>query len=331
MNVGSLFSGIGGIELGFERAGGFKTAWFVENEIHAQTVLRKHWPEALIYDDITQVDFKTIPKVDILTGGFPCQDISNAGKRAGITGSRSSLWKHYLRAISEIRPKYILAENVAVLTRRGLNVVLADLASVGYDAEWHCISAVSVGASHRRDRVFIIGFRAEDVAYACCERNECNVGFSFEGRKEEKVACAESSCSSSNVADACGAGLQRCDCERGYVTGQSVNVADTTRGNVERYAYEIDSVGKISTEREYITARNESSRGIWSFEPNVGRVADGVSLRVDRIKRLGNAVVPQCAEVFALAIKEFEELKRVGGLNSPAQTENKSEGINTPL
>lgn len=126
MNVGSLFSGIGGIELGFERAGGFKTLWFVEQDKYCQAILRRHWPTAVIYDDITQVDFGNVPKVDVLTGGFPCQDISNAGKRVGIEGSRSGLWKEYARAISVLRPRIVFAENVSALTQRGLDTVLGD-------------------------------------------------------------------------------------------------------------------------------------------------------------------------------------------------------------
>ena len=157
MKVGSLFSGIGGIELGFEKQG-FKTEWFVEREPYAQEILKKRFPRTKIYDDVTTLDFKTIPKVDILTGGFPCQDISNAGKRAGIEGSRSSLWKYYFKAIREIRPKIAFIENVSALLNRGLDVVLADLASIGYDAEWYCVSASAVGANHQRDRIFIIAY-----------------------------------------------------------------------------------------------------------------------------------------------------------------------------
>jgi len=160
MNVGSLFSGIGGIEIGFEKQG-FKTKWFVENDLYAREVLKKRFPEAILYGDITKIDFTKVPRVDILTGGFPCQDISNAGKRAGIEGSRSSLWKHYLRAISVLRPRYALIENVSALLGRGLDVVLCDLAQVGYDAEYHCVSASSVGAPHRRDRIFIVATRCE--------------------------------------------------------------------------------------------------------------------------------------------------------------------------
>jgi DNA (cytosine-5)-methyltransferase 1 len=153
-----LFSGVGGIELGLERAGGFKTAWFVEYEPYAQAVLRKRFPSTPVYGDITQLDFSSLPRVDVLTGGFPCQDISNAGRRVGIEGSRSSLWKYYAEAIRCLRPRLAFIENVSALTRRGLDVVLGDLASIGYDAEWHCFPASAVGAPHQRDRIAIIAY-----------------------------------------------------------------------------------------------------------------------------------------------------------------------------
>jgi DNA (cytosine-5)-methyltransferase 1 len=158
IRVGSLFSGIGGIELGLERAGGFQTEWFVEKELYCQEVLKKHWPKAVIYDDITRMDWGKVGKVDMLTGGFPCQDISNAGKRAGIKGERSGLWSEFSKAISVLRPELVLIENVAALLARGADKVLCDLAQVGYDAEWHCVPASSVGAPHRRDRVFILAY-----------------------------------------------------------------------------------------------------------------------------------------------------------------------------
>jgi len=127
MYVGSLFSGIGGIELGFERAG-FKTLWFCEIDPYAQAVLRRRFPDAVVYGDITKLDFKTVPGIDILAGGFPCQDISTAGKGIGITGSRSGLWKYYAKAIRVLRPQVAFVENVSILTGRGLDVVLSDLA-----------------------------------------------------------------------------------------------------------------------------------------------------------------------------------------------------------
>ena len=156
--VGSLFSGIGGIELGLERAGGFETAWFCDCEPYAVAILNKHWPGTPVYEDVTKLDFANVPKIDVLTGGFPCQDISNAGKRAGIEGSRSGLWSYCAQAISALRPRLALFENVAALTQRGLDTVLGDLAALGYDAEWYCFPAKAVGAPHQRDRIVILAY-----------------------------------------------------------------------------------------------------------------------------------------------------------------------------
>lgn len=174
-SVGSLFSGIGGIELGFERTGGFETKWFVECDPYAQAVLRKHWPTIPCYNNIKQIDFRRFDKVDVLTGGFPCQDISLNGKRKGITGKRSGLWKEYARAIGEIRPRIAFIENVSNLSNLGLNEVLADLAEVGYDAEWFNIRASDFGAPHKRERLFIIAYFDNDRCKGngkCCEMLE---------------------------------------------------------------------------------------------------------------------------------------------------------------
>lgn len=170
MKVGSLFSGIGGFDLGLERAG-FKTAWFCEQDEFCQRVLRKHWPDVPIYDDITTLRGQDVEPVDALCGGFPCQDLSYAGKGAGIEGERSGLWSEYARLIGELRPRYVFVENVPALLTRGLGRVVGDLAALGYDAEWDCIPASAVGAPHRRDRVWLVAYpgragRRQDSASA---------------------------------------------------------------------------------------------------------------------------------------------------------------------
>lgn len=242
MNVGSLFSGIGGIELGFE-AEGFHTEWFVECEPYAQSVLKKNWPKATIYADVTSIDWSTVPKVDVLTGGFPCQDISIAGKGDGITGSRSSLWKYYCEAIRILRPKYALIENVSELSNRGLNVVLADLAKIGYDAEWHCVPASSVGAYHRRERIFILAY-------------------------SNMHGCVES-----------------------------------------RF--------KVTTNKtEQQTQHDNRLLVSWASLSEIRRADDGLPCGAHRVKCLGNAVVPQVAQIFAQAIKEIESYSQDGGARS---------------
>jgi DNA (cytosine-5)-methyltransferase 1 len=161
MNVLDLFSGIGGFSLGLERAG-FKTVAFCEAGAFQRAVLRKHWPDVKIYEDIRNLSSQHLTadgiSVDAICGGFPCQDISLAGAGAGIEGSRSGLWGDYARLVGELRPSYVIVENVSALLGRGLGRVLGDLAAVGYDAEWHCIPACYVGAWHERDRVWIVAY-----------------------------------------------------------------------------------------------------------------------------------------------------------------------------
>lgn len=164
MRVGSLFSGIGGIELGLERAGGFETTWFVECEPFCQAVLQEHWPKAQVYGDITKIDWTTVEPIDILTGGFPCQPHSLTGKRKASEDERD-LWPEFVRAIRHLKPKWIVAENVKGLLSseegRFFGRVLSDLADLGYHAEWQVIPAASVGASHLRERVVLVSYTDE--------------------------------------------------------------------------------------------------------------------------------------------------------------------------
>ncbi len=300
--VGSLFSGIGGIEIGFENEG-FKTEWFIEKEPYAKEILKKRFSSPIIYEDITKVDFRTIAKVDILTGGFPCQDISNAGKGVGITGSRSSLWKYYFEAIRILRPRFALIENVSALTVRGLNVVLADLAKIGYDAEWYNISASAVGAFHQRERIFIIAYPnsnwKSDESFNEGERqgimdelfNSNNNGQSSSKEQESFIERSNRSKTwESETSKSEGSSSQP----------RSMGQFPNTNQEELQGRKETRNIEESRKNREQQLTRQS---GCWESEPELGRVANGISNRVDRIKCLGNAVVPQCAEVFAKAIK----------------------------
>lgn len=251
---GSLFSGIGGFDLGFQWAG-IKTVWQVEINGYCRKVLARHFPEAERFSDIREVGAHNLKGVDIISGGFPCQDISVAGKQAGIDGERSGLWAEFYRIIGELRPRYVVIENVANLVVLGLERVLSDLASIGYDAEWQIISANDVGAPHLRKRIWI-------VAYPASDRSETGVADQERGDKGEPTE---------------------------PLNGSEV-VADPNQqhGNNRRFR-----TGKI---------RQQTPSGLrpsehWSVEPDVGRVANGIPKRVDRLKGLGNAIIPQIAKI----------------------------------
>lgn len=158
LTVGSCFSGIGGLERGLELTGGFETKWQIEKDEAASRILSKHWPQCKRLSDIRDVCVSDLERVDMVIGGFPCQDVSRAGKCAGITGDRSSLYRELLRTVRMVRPKYTLMENVAALLDDGLGVVLGDMAETGEDVEWDCLSACEFGAPHTRERVFILAY-----------------------------------------------------------------------------------------------------------------------------------------------------------------------------
>lgn len=160
--VGSLFSGIGGLDLGLERAG-WSVAWQVEWDPYCNQVLGRHWPDVVRYGDVTTLDFKELSRVDLLAGGYPCQPFAKCGRMRGEDDPRH-LWPHVARAISDLGPRLVLLENVAAHLSLGFGRVLGELASLGYDAEWDCIPAATIGAPHLRDRVFIVAWpRAEQV------------------------------------------------------------------------------------------------------------------------------------------------------------------------
>jgi DNA (cytosine-5)-methyltransferase 1 len=161
LTVGSLFAGIGGFDLGFERAG-FEIRWQVEIDPFCRAVLAKHWPNVRRYHDVRCCGFGRgeghVEDVDVLCGGFPCQDISDAGRREGIDGARSGLWREMVRLIRYVRPRYVLVENVPALLTRGMDRVLGDLADCGLDAEWDVWGADDFGASQHRKRIWLLAY-----------------------------------------------------------------------------------------------------------------------------------------------------------------------------
>lgn len=157
LRVLDLFSGIGGFSLGLERTGGFETVAFCEIEDYPRRVLAKHWPGVPCHDDIRTLDVES-GSADVVCGGFPCQDISHAGKRAGASGARSGLFRELVRTVRVVRPRYTILENVADLVHRGMGDVCGELAESGLRIEWDCVQAADVGAPHERDRIWIVAY-----------------------------------------------------------------------------------------------------------------------------------------------------------------------------
>ena len=311
LTFGSLFAGIGGLDLGLERAG-MECRWQVEIDEYARRVLAKHWPNVRRHDDVKTWPQSDTEGVEVICGGFPCQDISNAGKRAGIGGERSGLWVEYLRIICELRPRYVLVENVAALLspRRidgrvvesaAVGRVLGDLAAVGFDAEWHCIPAAAVGAPHIRDRVFILGFANGDRRQA---------------RKSAEQAVGYGSASESASGHASSMANAASDGRKPRRTSHGTESTQRREPNRSRLGGVLsDAIGEHDDDGRHgagaiLWREREASRlcegEFWFVEPAVGRVADGVPHRVDRLRGLGNAVVPQVAEWIGRRIVESQ-------------------------
>jgi DNA (cytosine-5)-methyltransferase 1 len=165
VTFGSLFAGIGGFDLGFERAG-LTCKWQVEIDPFCRRVLAKHWPHVERFEDVHSVGAANLTPVDVICGGFPCQDISVANTSdtggLGLDGARSGLWREFSRVVGELRPRFVVVENSPALAVRGLDRVLADFADLGMDAGWTVIRASSVGARHRRERMFVCAYTPSD-------------------------------------------------------------------------------------------------------------------------------------------------------------------------
>ena len=301
MKVLDLFSGIGGFALGLEAAG-FETAAFCEIDPYAQKVLKKNWPGVPIYDDVRRITADRLVSdgvgVDVITGGFPCQDISTAGRQAGIDGERSGLWSECSRLLGDIRPRYAIFENVTnLLTGDGgdwFKRVLWDISSVGYDAEWHCIPASAIGAHHHRDRIWIVAYPNSDsqsgVALNAGEIHPPSL-FTYPssgGVRQKQEPRAE--CEGATLPE---------------LNGEAQLLADSDserRCSRDSKRQDAGDAGKSPI----LTRDDIRGVGPWDAEPNVGRVANGVPARSHRLRCLGNAVVPQIPELIGRQIMEAE-------------------------
>jgi DNA (cytosine-5)-methyltransferase 1 len=283
VRVGSLFSGIGGLDLGLERAG-MNVIWQSEIDPYAARVLAKHWPHVPNLGDITVIDWSTVERPDLICGGYPCQPFSLAGVRRGADDPRH-LWPHFRDAIRHLRPRWALLENVPGHLSLGFGRVLGDLAELGYDTEWDCIPAAAVGAPHLRYRVFV-------VAHA-------------DGEGEPGVTVDAVTRSGVVVPHTVGDVVRQQPVGVGRGGGAAVARDDGTARDVadaERIDVDVDGPGG----RLKLAQSGEGARHgrHWATEPDVGRVAHGVPARVDRLRTLGNAVVPQVAEWIGHRIME---------------------------
>jgi DNA (cytosine-5)-methyltransferase 1 len=303
LNVLDLFSGIGGFSLGLESAGPFRTIAFCEREPFCQAVLRKHWPDVPIFDDVRTIPTDGLGRVDLIAGGWPCQPWSQAGQQRGAEDDRD-LWPEVARLVGELRPRWLVGENVRGFVNQpmGLERSLSDLESLGYQAVAFIIPACAVDAPHRRDRVWIIAHaniegepdgtvnararRRKLVGDTKGERHKRRSDVEREGAASQQVKQSsvwrEPSGSSEIVADA--------DSERSQRVGANSN-AKRREKSTQRPAGLFD--GTAAAQR-------------WPIEPDVGRVAHGVPRRVDRLKALGNAVVPSVVAQIGRAILEAE-------------------------
>lgn len=263
LTIGSLFSGIGGLEHGLELAGLGRVVFQVEKDPYCRAVLAKHWPHVERFEDVRE--FHPTGPVDVLCGGFPCQPWSLAGDRKE-TADERHLWPEYVRIIAEARPSIVIAENVPGLRARGLRLVLADLARLGFDAEWTMLSAADVGAPHLRRRLFIVATHPERV--------ELRLQPGWCGGK-----------------GGAGAPLAAIDGEARVVA--------------HAYGEGLEVGGEQPAREELPTAeRGCGADRRWPSESGIRRTSHGVPNRLDRLRALGNAVVPQVAEVIGRAIVE---------------------------
>ena len=279
LQILDLFSGIGGFSLGLEKTGGFKTVAFCEVNEKARMVLAKHWPDTPIYNDVKEITNERLKAEgivpDVITGGFPCQDISVAGKGEGLSGERSGLWFEFARIIREVGPRWVIIENVSILRSRGLLTILQNLSEIGYDAEWHCITASYVGAPHQRDRIWILGYPHGQQVNPVLDGSRSQGSSKTTSTRPLYVSHTSGG---DNVADPQSKRVQ------GYGSG----------GEQESYTHVDQKVSLCSSEGQGST--------FWKVEPNVGRVVDGVPGRVDRLKQLGNSVVPQIPQLIGNCI-----------------------------
>lgn len=291
MQVLDLFSGIGGFSLGLKRAG-METIGFCEIDPFCRKVLAKHWPDVTVHTDIRGLNGKDYKgRADVICGGFPCQPFSQAGKRRGTEDDRH-LWPEMLRVISEVRPTWVIGENVIGFVKMELDSVLSDLEREGYQTRAFIIPACGIDAPHKRDRVWII-------AHANGE-GESDGPVNEGPRPRQLELMADPNSGFSTVTQ------QAVQAGRATIISSSKDVADSESERVQRLWSSGEQKPHTYGGQKLSLCGSERPRpAYWEAEPGMGRVVDGIPDRVDRIKGLGNAVVPMVVEVIGNAIMEI--------------------------
>ncbi len=320
MTIGSLFSGIGGLELGLERAGLGPVVWQVEQDPFCRSVLERHWPEAERFEDVRKVGEELAP-VSIICGGFPCVGISSAGRCEGLDNKESALWFEFARIVGVVRPRFVVVENVSALLGRGLGVVLGDLSALGYDAVWDCIPAATIGAPHRRDRLFIVAWRVSDANSAGVRKQQRR----DEPRTTAAIAQHDGSGNVAHHHHRCQGVWERSlqHVQRAAQRDDADGCSSEAMANADSQCRREGRPGAGARERR----SDAGELGLWppapddmhawgrvqaDSQPSICRVADGVShlmaRRRDKLKALGNAVVPQVAEVIGRVVMELADI-----------------------
>jgi DNA (cytosine-5)-methyltransferase 1 len=336
MTVGSLCAGIGGFDLGFERAG-MTVRWQVEIDPFCRKVLAKHWPDVKRYEDLTTLTGDELAPVDLVCAGFPCQPVSVAGSRKGQADERW-IWPHIARLLGVLRPRWVVLENTPGLltanSGHAFGEVIGDLAAIGFDAEWEVLSAADVGAPHLRKRVWIVAHSKQpgDPTHGSVHRRDQgepagNARASVSAGTEVAHAENTQSCGA-YVADA------QIQSEGGNLTRPYRGTQDSSAGNkydlwdgsgdggevlADTDGGRLDRIGQPQQRPLQSASGDQSDRrrthgrffdaeigGEWEPEPNIRRISHGVRNRVDRLKGLGNAIVPQIAEWIGRRIIEVE-------------------------
>ena len=290
MKIGSLFSGIGGLELGLEWSGLGETVWQVEFDEGCRAVLAQHWPNATRFTDVRSVGATNLGPVDLICGGFPCQDVSSAGKRTGLSGTRSGLWFEYLRIVRELHPDWVVVENVASGASRWTDAVLTGLGEQGYACLPVPVSAAEVGAPHLRRRIFVVA--------------HSNARGELAGAIAEMAVAPEPSANADSELVRQQSGWRGRSCRPG-----PTEPADNREAEALADAHEERCDGWSRALRRRLAKPKDS--GWLRAQPDMVRVVSRTAGELDkrnasaRIKALGNAVVPQCAEVVGWVIREL--------------------------